>query len=121
MKCNLSPCGLNVIPDDVLEGVWEESKEDTLASMVAKFATMRARWADPDTTTKGAEVAKVGFGTVAFFKQGLGSIFSWQGIFDPKVVVESIGQKRASRPEPVSMARSALPMVWCACLTGPFW
>jgi hypothetical protein len=93
MKSNLNSCHLNVKPDNVLEGVREKTKEYTLASMVAKFAAARARGVDPDTTNEGTEVTEVGFGAVAFFERGQGIIFAGQGIFDPKVVVKSIGPK----------------------------
>jgi hypothetical protein len=46
---------------------------------------------DPDTTTEGAEVAKVGFGVVtAFFEGGQGIVFAGKCIFDAQMVVESI-------------------------------
>ena len=56
---NFNALGIHIIPKNVAGGVGKETKKDAFARVRDKFRAATARGANPDTTTKGAEVGEI--------------------------------------------------------------
>jgi hypothetical protein len=120
---DLDSFGFNVKPEDVFKSVGKEAKEDSFLGMVAKFTRTRAGGTNPNATTKGAEVVKVGFGTMALFERRQGIVFAGKSIFNPKVVVKSVWPKsrfqaRTSEHGAKSVANGLMSALDRAILVG---
>jgi hypothetical protein len=53
MECDFDAKGFHIIPQEVLGCVWEKTKKDTFARIMAEFGTARPRRAYPNTASKG--------------------------------------------------------------------
>jgi hypothetical protein len=83
--------GVEIIPKDVLVGIWEMAKEEAFAGMALETTRATARGADPDATTKRAFEGKIRMLTIMLSFVGReGVIFARESIFHMKVVLEGI-------------------------------
>jgi hypothetical protein len=58
--CDFDTVCFHVVPQDVLEGVWEiVSKEEAFTDVVVKFSSAFTRGSNPYSRTKCSEIAKI--------------------------------------------------------------
>jgi hypothetical protein len=93
MKSDFNSLCFDVVPQDILGGKREETKEDAFTSMKLKSTGARARGTNPNTTTKRAHGAKIGLDTSAKNVRRAVTIFQRKGVLHAKIGVKSVRPK----------------------------